>query len=499
MPGLIELREECGVYGIWRNPDAARLGFYALQALQHRGQESAGLTVAQNGHLETHRGMGLVHDVFDEDVIQRLQGDRAIGHVRYSTSGESSLTNAQPLVFRYRGLQLAMAHNGNLVDAPLLRRSFEEKGAIFQTTSDTEVIAHLMAHARTDDLVEAAAKALSQVHGGFAVVMLTSDMLLAARDPNGIRPLCLGRLQDGWVLASETCAFDTIGAEFIREIAPGELLKISDGGLETRAFHPAGREAMCIFEFIYFARPDSHFLGTNVHSVRKRLGRFLAEDYPAEADVVVGVPDSSISAAIGYSEQSGIPYEMGLIKNRYIGRTFIQPSQASRQLGVRLKLNPVRHLIEGRRVALIDDSIVRGTTSRHLVRLLRDAGAREVHMRISSPPYRHACHYGIDTADDRQLIANRLSIEEMERNIGVDSLAFLSVERVAEAVGTGVNRFCTACFTGDYPVRVDQDEEREASPGLSLGGRWPVKQPLMSESPKADSGDDGRSPHMERP
>ncbi len=463
--------DECGVFGIYGHPEAARVVYHALIALQHRGQESAGIVTADGGNLFTHRGMGLVSDVFEKpETIARLVGDIGIGHVRYSTAGSSRLGNAQPVVVNTRRGGRALAHNGNLVDAWAIRRKLEEQGAIFTTAIDTEVLAHLIVRSRAESLEDAIVDAVNQVHGGYALLILAEDRLIGLRDPHGIRPLQLGRLNGSWVLASETCAFDTIGAEFVREVAPGEMVTISERGkLRSRtAVKEAPGPRPCIFEFIYFARPDSQFVGANVHTVRKAMGRELAREAPAEADIVIGVPDSSISAATGYAEESGIPYEVGLIKNRYIARTFILPSQAGRESALKLKLNPLRKVIEGKRVVLVDDSIVRGTTSRHLVNLLREAGAREVHLRIASPPYQNACHYGIDTSKSSDLIARGRTVQEIADAIGADSLAYLSVEGMVRATGLPPEAgFCLACFTGEYPVPVPEDAEEHAWEGGS--------------------------------
>ncbi len=382
-------QDECGVFGIFNHSDAARMTYYGLYALQHRGQESAGIIVSDGKHLSSHKGMGLVSEVFDDEVIGGLKGQSAIGHVRYSTTGSSLLQNAQPLLIRHRRGELALGHNGNLVNAAAIRRELEEQGSIFQTTVDTEVVAHLIARLGKNGIESAVAESLGRVQGGFAMVFLTVDKLIAARDPHGIRPLSLGRLGDSWVVASESCAFDTVGAEFVRDLEPGEMVMVDRDGVRSVQFARREADHLCIFEFIYFARPDSNLNGRNVHAVRKQLGRNLAQEQPCEADLVTGVPDSSLSAASGYAEATGIPYEVGLIKNRYIGRTFIQPGQATRVSGVQLKLNAIRKVVDGQRVVLVDDSIVRGTTSRHIVRLLRQAGAKEVHLRISSPPYCH--------------------------------------------------------------------------------------------------------------
>lgn len=464
------IRDACGVYGVWGHPDAARLVYYGLYALQHRGQESAGIVTSDRRRVIQHKGMGLVSEVFDDERVDSMSGSAGIGHVRYSTSGSSRLANAQPVVVRYRGGLLALAHNGNLVNALPLRARLEDEGSIFQTTVDTEVIAHLIARSRLDDLATALPAALAEVRGGYALVLMNETQLIAARDPNGFRPLCLGRFPEGgWVVASETCALDATGAEFVREIRAGEMLVIDDNGLRSVQALEAGKPSLCAFEYIYLARPDSNFEGRNVHAVRKALGRRLAEDHPVEADIVSGVPDSSVSAASGYAEQAGIPYEMGLVKNRYIGRTFIQPSTTARAFGVQVKLNPLRKVLEGRRVVLIDDSIVRGTTSRRIVGLLREAGATEVHLRIASPPYRHPCFYGIDTSAEGELIAATQSVDQIRQAVGADSLGYLSTQALHETV-TGLpdwpvaERLCMACFTGSYPVDVS-----EAHSKLGLG------------------------------
>lgn len=458
--------DECGVVGIYGQPEAARAVHHALIALQHRGQESAGIVASDGQNLTVHKGMGLVNDVFDQPAtVDKLKGHMAIGHVRYSTTGSSKLGNAQPIVVQTRRGGMALAHNGNLVDATPIREQLEEEGAIFSTTVDTEVLAHLIVRAKKESLEESVAWAMNQVHGGYALLIMTHDKLIGIRDPHGIRPLQLGRLNGNWVLASESCAFDTIGAEYVREVAPGEMITIGEGGKlrSQTAIKAAEKSRPCMFEFIYFARPDSQLEGVNMHAVRKEMGKILAREAPVEADIVIGVPDSSISAATGYAEESGITYEVGLIKNRYIARTFILPSQTRRETALRLKLNPLRKVIEGKRVVLVDDSIVRGTTSRHLVSLLREAGAREVHMRISSPPYRNACHYGIDTSQSHTLIARGRELEQIRDSIGADSLAYLSIEGMIEATGLateGGRGFCLACFTADYPVPILEDVDK---------------------------------------
>lgn len=460
-----KLKEECGVFGVFGHPDAASLSYYGLHALQHRGEESAGLCVTDGGDFNYHRGMGLVKEVFDKDRLASLIGDRSIGHVRYSTSGDSKLTNAQPLVFKYRDGDLAVATNGNIVNAPKIRRELEQSGSIFQTTSDTEVIAHLIARS-PKDFVDAAKDALQQIVGGYAFLLMTNDKLLVASDPNGLRPISMARLGDAYLFSSETCAFETIGAEIIRDIEPGELLVLDKNGMREDRFAEPQRKALCAMEYIYFARPDSDLNGSNLHSSRKRMGRRMAQESFVDADVVTGVPDSSISAAIGYAEQTGIPYELGLIKNKYTGRTFIQPSQELREQGVKMKLSAVRRVVEGMRVVMIDDSIVRGTTSRRIVNLLREAGATEVHVRITSPPFKNPCFYGIDTPDTRELIASAKSIEEIRQEINADSLEFISPEGLIESVaGNNVNDYkgglCMACFDNDYPTRTDFNGEEQ--------------------------------------
>ncbi len=450
-------RDECGIFGIWGHEKAQVLTHFGLYALQHRGQESAGIAARVSPErLALRRDMGLVSEVFSAEDIRDLESDAALGHVRYSTTGGSSVENAQPLVVRMKSTSIALAHNGNLVNARELRRALESSGSIFQTSADTEVVAHLAARESDKGIRESLLAALGQVQGAYALVALTPDGLFAARDPNGFRPLCIGRVAGGWIVASETCALDAAGAVFVRDVGPGELLSIDDDGMtSSRIGEPRGNPSLCVFEYIYFARPDSDIAGQNVHQVRKQLGRYLARDHHVEADVVTGVPDSSISAATGYAEEAGIPYEMGLVRNRYIGRTFIQPGDELRQRGVKLKLNPLRKVVQDRRVVLVDDSVVRGTTSKILVRLLREAGAREIHLRISSPPYRYPCYYGIDTSSRGQLIASERNVEEIRSMVGADTLAFLGVERVTQAAGGDPDDYCVACFQGDYRVPID--------------------------------------------
>jgi amidophosphoribosyltransferase len=466
-----EWREECGVFGIWSHPSAARLANYALYALQHRGQESAGIAVVDGALMRHHRGMGLVSEAFTEADLAALPGDAAVGHVRYSTTGSSALANAQPLVFAFRQGNLAIAHNGNLINAAQIRDQLDDEGSIFQSTSDTEVVAHLIARGGHDDFIENVRSSMQTIEGGYALVLLTNERLIALRDPNGLRPMAIGHLNDAFVVASETCAFDAIGATFMRDIEPGEMVVIDDRGLRSERFATAPRKALCAFEYIYFARPDSDIDGINVHMARKRLGRALAHVSPVEADVVTGVPDSSISAAIGFAEEAAIPYEIGLVKNRYVGRTFIQPTQEQRQQGVRLKLNAVRKVVEGKRVVIVDDSLVRGTTSVRLVDLMRAAGATEVHMRISSPPVTHPCFYGIDTSDRTKLIAAHQSVAEIQRRIGADSLAYLTEEQMLGALGVTdmeTHPFCNACFTGRYPTRLYMEPRAQVGTSVAI-------------------------------
>lgn len=461
--------EECGVFGIFGHPQASELAYYALIALQHRGQEAAGIVTVDNGQMHSHRGLGLLADVFSKGQYKDLPGDSAIGHVRYSTAGSNTIQNAQPMNFSTHEGNLAIAHNGNLVNARQLRIELERKGSLFQSTSDTEVIAHLIAKAGHAELIDNIKASLERITGGFALVFLSNSALIGVRDPLGLRPLALGRLGDSYTLASESCAFETIGAKFIRDVEPGEIIVIDQDGMTTTESPVQSKRAMCTFEHIYFARPDSDIDGFNVHAIRKKLGRLLAEHHPAAGDIVIGVPDSSISAAAGYAEASGIPFEMGLIKNKYIARTFIQPSQEMRDAGVRLKLNAVRGVVDGKRVILIDDSIVRGTTSRRIVQLLRDAGAKEVHVRISSPPYTSSCYYGIDTSAKGQLIAANHSIPEIGRIIEADTLEYLTVDELMSAFDLEPSSpypFCNACFTGRYPTEIfdfgkNQNETRQ--------------------------------------
>jgi amidophosphoribosyltransferase len=456
------LKEECGVFGVFGHPEASAISYYGLHALQHRGEESAGICTSTDNDFIYHRGMGLVKEVFDKDRLASLQGSRAIGHVRYSTSGESKLANAQPLVFKYKDGDLAICTNGNLVNAPEIRKELEEMGSIFQTTSDTETVIHLIARSKQPDIVSAVKEALKRVSGGFAFLIMTKDKFFAACDPNGLRPLMMGKLGNSYLFTSETCAFESVGATYIRDVQPGELLILDKYGLHEDRFATMARRSLCAMEYIYFSRPDSDIDGISIHAARKRMGKSLAMESFVDADVVTGVPDSSISAAIGYAEQTGIPYEIGIIKNRYTGRTFIQPSQEMRELGVKMKLSSVRKVVEGKRVVMVDDSIVRGTNSLRLVNMLREAGATEVHVRISSPPYMNPCFYGIDTPSRKELIAAQKTVEEIRQAINADSLHFLSKEGLLSAIGRPngeLNRgHCTACFDNEYPTPVPDQQ-----------------------------------------
>ncbi len=453
-----KLREECGVVAIHGHPDAARQTYLALYALQHRGQESAGIATADYTNLSNIKGMGLVADIFTDDVLAKLPGELSIGHTRYSTTGDSALLNAQPIrVDSTKGL-IAIAHNGNLVNLGNVRVRLERDGAFFQTTSDSEIIVQLIAHSHENTLVEAIADSLSQVEGAFSIVMMTRDRIFAARDPRGFRPLSMGRIEnpdgpDTIVFASETCAFDLLRAKYVRDVAPGELVMVTRDGVTSRQFATGIPQASCIFEHVYFARPDSKIFGRWVQDSREQMGRQLARESHVDADLVVPVPDSGVTAAIGYGAESGIPFRFGLIRNHYVGRTFIEPEQRVRDFGVKLKLNPVRNLLEGKRIILIDDSIIRGTTSRKIVRMVRSAGAKEVHLRISCPPTISPCFYGVDTPSKRELIGANRSVEEIRQFIEADSLAYLSLEGLKQACDGGEgNSYCTACYTGIYPT-----------------------------------------------
>lgn len=449
--------EECGVFGIYApGEDVARLTFFGLYALQHRGQESAGIAVSDGQTINTHKDMGLVAQIFDEEAMRPLKGHIAIGHTRYSTTGSSHLINAQPFSMHTLLGPLAVGHNGNLTNAPQLRRQLLERGIGLISSSDSEVATMLLAGLEGRTWDDRISKFTGCVEGAYCLTILTRDALFAVRDPWGLRPLCLGQIgETGWVVASESCALDTIGATFVREIEPGEVLHIDANGPRTIASNPASKKALCLFEYIYFARPDSTLQDQLIHQVRVELGRELAREAPADADLVIGVPDSALPAATGYAQESGIPYGEGLIKNRYIGRTFIQPDQRLRQQGVALKLNPLRSTLEGKRVVLIDDSIVRGNTSGPIIKLLRKAGATEVHMRVSSPPIRHPCFMGVDMAAYPELIAHNKSVEEIREFLGADTMAYLSMDGLLRATGRDPAGFCGACFTGEYPFPVE--------------------------------------------
>ncbi|MCW5829743.1 MAG: amidophosphoribosyltransferase [Deltaproteobacteria bacterium] len=468
--------DECGVFGIFGHPESSNIAYLGLYALQHRGQESAGIVSSDGESLHTHRGMGLVADVFNEQTFKNLPGQSAIGHVRYSTTGASHVRNAQPFAMDYRHGAFAMAHNGNIVNDVQLRRELEDSGSIFRTTTDTEIIAHLIAASEAKTTAGRIMEALAQVQGAYSMVFLTETRLIASRDPLGFRPLVLGSLDGAWVVASETCAFDLIGARYEREIEPGETLEITASGLTSYRAPAPAMPRRCIFEYIYFARPDSILFGANVYRVRKSLGSRLAAEQPAKADIVIAVPDSGVPAAMGFSEASGIPYENGLTRNHYVGRTFIEPTQQIRHFGVKIKLNPNRGVLDGKRVVVVDDSIVRGTTSQKLVNLIRHAGATEVHMRISSPPTTGPCFYGVATPTKEELIASSQSAAEICKFIGADSLGYLSIGGLKEAVNQADGGFCDACFSGDYPVTVNNSDRRQMRlfEDISSGSRrWP--------------------------
>ena len=458
--------DECGVFGVFGHPEAANLTYLGLYALQHRGQESAGIVSSTGQDLYMHKAMGEVEEIFQPRVLAKLPGSSAIGHTRYSTAGDKALLNVQPIMIDCNKGKMAVAHNGNLTNATEWRRKLEHRGSIFQTNSDTEVIVHLVARSQARNLSGALGDALNQVEGAYSLVVLTADELYAVRDPRGFRPLALGKIEghDGeitWMVASETCAFDLLNAQYVRDVEPGEMLRISRAGLESIHFSPPKPHQYCIFEHVYFSRPDSTVFGRSVNTSREMLGRLLAREHPVDADMIVPIPDSGVPAAIGFALESKIPFRMGLIRNHYIGRTFIEPSQAIRNFGVKLKLNPVRSLIAGERVVLIDDSIVRGTTSRKLVRMVREAGAKEVHMRISCPPTISPCYYGVDTPTKEELIASSNTPEEIRKYLGADSLGYLSLAGLRQAVNDSEGKFCTSCYTGVYPTDLVQLEVRE--------------------------------------
>jgi amidophosphoribosyltransferase len=467
-------RDECGVFGIHApGHDVARLAYFGLYALQHRGQESAGIATCEGGHITTLRDLGLVSQVFDEQKLQALSGDMAIGHVRYSTTGGGAWENAQP-VWRADGREVALAHNGNLTNAVELYNELRERGLSFRGTSDSEIIAALLSVSEADKIEDAVAEVMPRLEGAYSTVVMTKHAVVAFRDPHGVRPLSLGQIDDRYVVASESCAFDIIGAKLLREVNPGELVSLTERGLEVREAVPSSEPACCVFEHIYFSRPDTRLEGKVLQQVRGRMGEILWREAPVEADLVISVPDSGNPAANGFARASGIPQDDGLIKNRYVARTFIQPGQELRKHGLRMKFNPLPEIVAGNRVVVVDDSIVRGNTTRQIVGMLKDAGAREVHLRISAPPIRHPCHYGIDMSTREEMIAHGRSVEEIARELGADSLAYLSIEGVYEAVGTPAEHHCDACFTGDYPLG---DPE-------SANGKFALEQiPVESSAP----------------
>jgi amidophosphoribosyltransferase len=464
-------REKCGIFGIYGHPDAARLTYFGLYALQHRGQESCGIVSGDGCRVRQQRGLGLVSEVFNPQVLEQLPGHLAIGHVRYSTTGSTLLVNAQPFVVQHGGHSLAVGHNGTLTNAREIRRSLEQGGSIFQSTMDTEVIVHLMARHRGADTVESLINALEHLKGSYSLVLATADKVIAARDPHGFRPLSLGQLNGAWVAASETCALDLVQADYWRDVEPGEIVVLDAGGLHSHKPFPPEHPRHCIFEYIYFARPDSQVFGRSVYLVRKRLGAALAREFPLSADLVMPFPDSGIYAALGYAEAGGLPFEFGVIRNHYVGRTFIQPSQTMRDFSVKVKLNPVRDILKGKRVVVVEDSIIRGTTTRSRVKSLREAGAKEVSLLVSCPPTRFPCYYGIDFSSKGELIASQQEIEQIRDFLGLDYLGYLSLEGMVAATQMDHDNFCLSCFSGDYPVALEQDfsktcfEEDICSPG----------------------------------
>jgi len=455
------LRESCGIFGVYaQGAEVARLAFFGIYALQHRGQESSGIATADGSRIRLHAAMGLVAQVFNEATLDQLRGGIAIGHNRYSTTGSSRIFNAQPIVVSSPSGDVALAHNGNIVNAEYLRRELEEKGCTFSTSSDSEVIAYLIVSSPGKDLIQKIKHAMGRLQGAYSLVILTQDKLVGVRDPLGVRPLCLGSLDGGWVLASESCALDHIGAQFLREVDPGEVVLIDEAGVNSFKVRKARRRALCIFEFIYFARPDSVISGRRLYPARQAMGMQLTREHPVDADLVIGVPDSATAAGIGYSFASGIPFSEGLLKNRYVGRTFIEPEQRLRDLGVKLKFNPMPEVLSGKRVIVVDDSIVRGTTTPQVISMLRRAGASEVHMCICAPPIRYPCFFGVDMATRRELIAAHKAVPEIAEFIGADSLGYLSIDGLIQAVGLPKESFCLACFTGDYPVPVQLEMDK---------------------------------------
>lgn len=450
------MKDLCGVFGIYskEKKNISQIIYYGLYALQHRGQDSAGMAINNNGYIDYHKGLGLAYEVLDKDVLNRLRGDIGIGHVRSGSSGETTTANSEPLVVGYKQGALALAYDGNLVNYKELREKMEDDGIIFQSSIDTEVIANLIARYHKEDIEQAIIKAVKDIKGSYALVLMTNDRLIGIRDPYGLKPLCIGKLGKDYILSSETCALDTIGANFVRDVEPGEMVVIIDGDIKSIRTKESKCKSICLFEIIYLARPDSKLDGKSIYLLRREAGRNLAREHPAEGDIVISAPDSGTVAAIGYAEESKIPYDEGLIKNRYVGRTFIQPTQELREIGVRIKLNVLKENVEGKRVILVDDSIVRGTTMKRIVGMLKEAGAKEVHVRIASPPVKHPCHLGMHTPEKENLIAANKSIDKIRDEIGADSLNYLSLEGLLEAVG-GENSYCIGCFCGKYPVNKD--------------------------------------------
>lgn len=450
------MKDLCGVFGIYskEKKNISQIIYYGLYALQHRGQDSAGMAINNNGYIDYHKGLGLAYEVLDKDVLNRLRGDIGIGHVRSGSSGETTTANSEPLVVGYKQGALALAYDGNLVNYKELREKMEDDGIIFQSSIDTEVIANLIARYHKEDIEQAIIKAVKDIKGSYALVLMTNDRLIGIRDPYGLKPLCIGKLGKDYILSSETCALDTIGANFVRDVEPGEMVVIIDGDIKSIRIKESKCKSICLFEIIYLARPDSKLDGKSIYLLRREAGRNLAREHPAEGDIVISAPDSGTVAAIGYAEESKIPYDEGLIKNRYVGRTFIQPTQELREIGVRIKLNVLKENVEGKRVILVDDSIVRGTTMKRIVGMLKEAGAKEVHVRIASPPVKHPCHLGMHTPEKANLIAANKSIDKIRDEIGADSLHYLSLEGLLEAVG-GENSYCIGCFCGKYPVNKD--------------------------------------------
>ncbi len=452
------MKEGCGIFAIYGHKRAAELTYLGLYALQHRGDEGSGIVSGDGERMYVHKGLGLVSDVFkDHSIFDRLKGTLAIGHNRYSTTGSSVAINTQPLLVKCKDVQLAIAHNGNLTNTVSVRRELEDAGALFQTTMDSEIIVHLVAKSKKQTIVEGIIDALSCVRGAYCLLFATRDKIIAVRDPYGFRPLCLGRLDDAWVVASESCALDMVGAKYIRDVEPGELIVIDQNGVDSVQALNSERLALCIFEYIYFSRPDSRIFGDYVDKARRRLGRQLAQEHPAEADIVISVPDSSNTAALGYSEQSGIRFEIGLIRNHYVGRTFINPSQSIREFNTRIKYNPVGGVLKNKRIVVVEDSIVRGTTMKHLAKMMRRAGAKEIHVRVSCPPIKSPCFYGIDFQTHKELTASSMSVEGIRELLGVESLKYLSVEGMLKSVPNPPQHYCTACFTRDYPVQIDDN------------------------------------------